>query len=397
MRYFTVRIENSRDVHREVDIPLRQLLPLFQYLESRLREDGIFSAKEELLKRFVPSVDASPDSLEVQIFTQDLSDLGSVDYDIYPNSLGTTLPDLPIKCISLWFCATQTRRICSVSFPAVQLFQSLFKSLYSDLTLGQKGGEQDNYSFKVFLRGSGLPFVPRQHLSRTISLLILENPKAEREIEKQPLTTVLNVLVTERKSLVTTTKRSLRDYKSVLVGVRQRGDLRILVERSASEGIFRYLQQDKHGLERSNKYELGGFLLGNVFLDEDDKPFVDIDKIVPMIVDGMASFTGFLRYEPEALQTTLEEIKGRYPDKNRVGWYHAHLIYKRSSGSIKSSYTFDTSAYDFSKSDKELHLSMFPEMWQVALLVDIQNQKFYFYQLKRNAVEPCSGYYLYSA
>jgi hypothetical protein len=105
------------------------------------------------------------------------------------------------------------------------------------------------------------------------------------------------------------------------------------------------------------------------------------------------SFSSLVQNYPVMLQETTKKMKEMYPDKKRLGWYHAHLIPVRSRSLLKSQQVLNL--LDFSNADRDLHRNMFREPWQVAMVIDIASHQFNFYQWKRNELEPCSGYYEY--
>jgi proteasome lid subunit RPN8/RPN11 len=99
--------------------------------------------------------------------------------------------------------------------------------------------------------------------------------------------------------------------------------------------------------------EVGGWMAGKYCHDShDDTPFIVIDTILPAIYtkQGAAhlTFTGDTQI---ALHNHLEE---HFPEKILLGWYHTH----------------PRMGIFFSQWDTWLHQNFFPELWQVALVIE---------------------------
>lgn len=397
MRYFTVRAENTKlQTAKDVDIPARQLLRFFNDFETQLREDGIFSEKEELLKRIVPRAEGMVDALQVQIFqfNKDIIELGDLEYDVYLNGTNKDALNMSLSSLSLWFCSVQSAKICSITLPISRLFHFIEDDLKREIAKNE--GTSDDYEewrFKVFLNGEGLLYIPRMHRSKTLQVMIMIDDTKGSYKKDNKETPQVDVKVTERKALIVPAKKSWKDYKTKVVGIRQRGDLRILMSRLAVDRIWSSLTEYMSIMIQSDAYETGGFLLGNVFIDEEDKIFIDIDAFETVDTKAQFSFTGLLRYSPELVQESVQKMKDVYPEKKRLGWYHAHLSTVRFRAQFASSKSI--SQIDFSIADRELHGSMFREPWQVAMVIDIAAHQFNFFQWKRNELEACSGYYEY--
>jgi hypothetical protein len=398
MRYFTVRAENTKlQTVKDVDIPARQLLLLFNDFETQLREDGIFAEKEELLKRVVPHAEGMVYALQIQIFQfdKDIAELGDLEYDVYLNGMSRNALNLSLNSLSLWFCSIQSAKICSVTLPVSQLFHSIMDDLKREMVKNEvPSDEPEEWRFKVFLDGEGLLYIPRMHRSKTLQVMIMiDDPKGSYTKDNKEMPQV-DVKVTERKALIVPEKKPWKNYEAEVVGVRQRGDLQILMSRLVVDRIWSSLTEYIHLKDKSRIYEMGGFLFGGVFIDEKNKPFIDIDEFMTVDTQTQLSFTGLLRYSPELLQESVQKMKDVYPEKKRLGWYHAHLVRGRTNSLLELGWI--TSKLDFSSSDKDLHMSLFREPWQVAMIIDIEKHKFDFYQWKRNEVERCSGFYTYS-
>jgi proteasome lid subunit RPN8/RPN11 len=99
--------------------------------------------------------------------------------------------------------------------------------------------------------------------------------------------------------------------------------------------------------------EVGGWLLGKKRQDKvSGEGYIVIDTILPArhTLQGSA----FLTFTSETQITLLNTLHHDYPKKDLVGWFHTHP----RMGIFLSSY------------DTFLHQHFFPEIWQVALVVE---------------------------
>jgi proteasome lid subunit RPN8/RPN11 len=99
--------------------------------------------------------------------------------------------------------------------------------------------------------------------------------------------------------------------------------------------------------------EVGGWLLGRYRLDsERGERFVVVDTILPARNTRQGS--AFLTFTPESQLELHRAIEEEYPGKALVGWFHTHP----RMGIFLSAY------------DTFLHNHFFPELWQVALVIE---------------------------
>jgi proteasome lid subunit RPN8/RPN11 len=120
----------------------------------------------------------------------------------------------------------------------------------------------------------------------------------------------------------------------------------IFVVREAARRLCEHAESD---LER----EVGGGLAGRVGLDEGTgRPFVVVEAAIP----GRHTRQGnaFITFTQETLVALHEDIEGLGPETRLVGWYHTHP----RMGIFLSGY------------DRWLHHHFFPEIWQVALVME---------------------------
>jgi proteasome lid subunit RPN8/RPN11 len=115
------------------------------------------------------------------------------------------------------------------------------------------------------------------------------------------------------------------------------------------DAVLRLCDHAESDLER----EVGGGLAGRVGLeDETGKPFVVVEAAIP----GRHTRQGnaFITFTQETLVALHDDIEGLGPETRLVGWYHTHP----RMGIFLSGY------------DRWLHEHFFPELWQVALVME---------------------------
>ena len=100
------------------------------------------------------------------------------------------------------------------------------------------------------------------------------------------------------------------------------------------------------------KNEVGGFLIGQWCLDENNEQFVVIEHALPARYTRQGSV--YLTFTQDSLVDIHDQIDTNYKGQKIVGWYHTHP----SMGVFLSHY------------DTWLHNNFFPEPWQVALVVE---------------------------
>jgi proteasome lid subunit RPN8/RPN11 len=99
--------------------------------------------------------------------------------------------------------------------------------------------------------------------------------------------------------------------------------------------------------------EVGGWLLGKWRTDkETNKQFIIVDTILP--AQNTVSRSTYLTFTQQSQVDLRNHLDEKYPDKELVGWFHTHP----RMGVFLSSY------------DTWLHQHFFPEMWQVALVIE---------------------------
>ena len=99
--------------------------------------------------------------------------------------------------------------------------------------------------------------------------------------------------------------------------------------------------------------EVGGWLLGKWRTDgKSGEQFIVIDTVLPALYTQQgAAYLTFTQDSQVALYNLIQE---EYPEKDLVGWFHTHP----RMGVFLSAY------------DTWLHNHFFPEIWQVALVIE---------------------------
>jgi proteasome lid subunit RPN8/RPN11 len=100
------------------------------------------------------------------------------------------------------------------------------------------------------------------------------------------------------------------------------------------------------------KNEVGGILVGQWCLDENEEHFIVVEHALPARHTRQGSV--FLTFTQDSLVDIHDQIDTNYKGQTIVGWYHTHP----NMGVFLSHY------------DTWLHRNFFPESWQVALVVE---------------------------
>lgn len=103
------------------------------------------------------------------------------------------------------------------------------------------------------------------------------------------------------------------------------------------------------------RHEVGGVLAGKWRVDATSgEKFVVIEGVLPAPHTRHGST--YVTFTQDSLVALNEQLEERYPGKQMVGWYHTHP----RLGIFLSAY------------DTWLHEHFFPEIWQVAVVIDPQ-------------------------
>jgi hypothetical protein len=135
--------------------------------------------------------------------------------------------------------------------------------------------------------------------------------------------------------------------------------------------------------------------MGEVYQDEDQAFFIDIEDIFPTEQAGTTFFD--LRFGRSSWPQVIEKIKQRFPHKQRLGWYRTHLFGIKQPQSLTLQ-KLEESIYDPRLSLNKMDISwhrLFPESWHVVMIVDVRDEAMLFYQRKQGEIVPCQGYYIY--
>jgi len=136
----------------------------------------------------------------------------------------------------------------------------------------------------------------------------------------------------------------------------------VYIHESVLEEILDYSHSDMH-------HEVGGFLLGDLYSDC-TRPYIEVNKFCPAeeAKSRAASFT----FTHETWAAVHREIDEEHPDLRIVGWHHTHPGF----GIFLSGY------------DLFIHRNYFGEWWQVAMVVDPQQQEMAIFQWTGDEIEP---------
>ena len=125
--------------------------------------------------------------------------------------------------------------------------------------------------------------------------------------------------------------------------------------------------------------EVGGWLLGKYRVDKKSgEQFIVIDTILPAQHTQQGS--AFLTFTQESQVALLNHLHEYYSNKDLVGWFHTHP----RMGVFLSAY------------DTWLHDNFFPELWQVALVIEpFSKSGGFFIRQMNNQLDPRHYYGFY--
>lgn len=160
-----------------------------------------------------------------------------------------------------------------------------------------------------------------------------------------------------------TDRFSLSDLKKArAIGSIYKDAAIIVIHEPVLEEIIDYSETGKH-------CEVGGFLLGGAY--GADPAFVVIKHFHPAVQALSAGAS--LTFTHETWADLHRQAELRYPGEIVVGWQHTHPGF----GIFLSGY------------DLFIHRNFFPQLYQIALVVDPQRQEFGFFQWREGEVKDC--------
>lgn len=92
-------------------------------------------------------------------------------------------------------------------------------------------------------------------------------------------------------------------------------DLKVFIKQETLASIDSYLRSDTNN-------ELGGVLVGDVCLNEDNKRFIKIDNLI--IAKHSSSSISRLTFTHDTWVYINEVLEKDFPDKKILGWFHSH-------------------------------------------------------------------------
>lgn len=123
-------------------------------------------------------------------------------------------------------------------------------------------------------------------------------------------------------------------------------------------------------------YEVGGVLVGKWFADsETTRQYIVITAALPARFTQQGNY--FLTFTQDSLVDIHAKIDEEYPEDSIVGWYHTHP----RMGVFLSPY------------DTWLHNHFFPELWQVALVIEPHTEVGGFFVRQADGVLDPSHYF----
>jgi hypothetical protein len=252
---------------------------------------------------------------------------------------------------------------------------------------------EDQLDCKVYLRQ--MSEAPEAPIRPTILAIIEPSGSKGTDLARRAsANTPVPVTVTDRQNLLVPGRRAWRDYVPELVGHEASDDLRVLLSRAANDQLERLSRESL-----SWDAEAVGFLIGQVYRDLTDELYVDIEDAVQ--AGNSVGKVLDQRLDAQGLQSMFYEIRQRYPGRQRIGWYHTHMIGSHrpepvfepdASGSRSQSFVQQV---HISVADSQFHRSFFSAPWQVVLVLELKEGAKVFYQWRNDQLVRCQGYYHY--
>ncbi|MEE2639170.1 MAG: hypothetical protein VX768_00970 [Planctomycetota bacterium] len=156
------------------------------------------------------------------------------------------------------------------------------------------------------------------------------------------------------------------------IGTLDQDAVTIFVHEKVLDGILDFSDED---LQK----EIGGFLIGNLYLDGDGEKefqYVEIEHFLPAL--EVKSRSASLTFTHETWSMANQEVNSRFSGQRIVGWHHTHP----GLGVFLSAY------------DLFIHKNFFGSSWQVAMVVDPKRQEFAFFQWQQDQVNDCGFVYV---
>lgn len=127
--------------------------------------------------------------------------------------------------------------------------------------------------------------------------------------------------------------------------------------------LKRSLYQDLcHQRPLSSKVEEGGFLIGKVYRDGDDEDIYLLEVSNALTAEHTGASFLHLTFTGDSFVEVKRTLNQSHPGERLLGWYHTHLFPA-------------TPNFGLSSIDVELHFSTFTIPWQLAGLINIDNNQ----------------------
>ena len=124
------------------------------------------------------------------------------------------------------------------------------------------------------------------------------------------------------------------------------------------EGIYRHLAETR---AFSNRYEEGGFFVGMVYANEKLPNGFIIEIRDAINAEHFGASFSHLNFTGESFAQIKKLIREQRPEEKILGWYHTHL------------FSADALDIGLSRVDLQLHNTTFLNIWQVAGLINFEN------------------------
>src|SRR5690606_34959432 len=154
--------------------------------------------------------------------------------------------------------------------------------------------------------------------------------------------------------------------KTLKIGKSKKQGLNLIIEEKILSKAL------NHGRQTTD--EIGGAIIGQPYLSEDGQVSLHIIDLIE--ADAPDAGPAHVRFTAETWRKLHQQAREQFPDYRVVGWYHSHP----SMGIFLSAM------------DMDIHQYFFQNPWQVALVVNGQDNIFGFFGWDNDVIKPIMNF-----
>ncbi len=400
MRYFRLCLTDLEGEELfATDFLVDQFESFMRQLAVGLVQRGVFHPRELYAARIIPRGDGNPAYDRPTILkSKDIIDDGVGFLDVFFEK--TAPPISPVTYV--------TAQIHSKTSDTAYRFDMPLDSLLGNLLTGAaqvlldadtlKNGEHFRCAISAHAQGRprldpvAIVHAPSVAAYQPFTEQDVGEIKVPAEDTPQAGSDDIVIKIESSEELVKPKSKSMRAYTDKeAIGKVVEQDIPIFVKRSAMEHATKSAK-----ISADVREEIGGFLVGEVFHDPDhNRLFVEISEVIE---SSEAKGTAVsLDFNYSAWRQVLDRIDQNFKDKSLVGWYHTHLISQAVVLPVEGTQAEYIAAYTpfFSPPDLFIHRNFFPNLWHVALVMDLRCKREVFFAWQMGDIKPTHGFYLY--